>query len=404
MAYIDTPCAGEYYDNSLLPRIVSCLLAVWQQVTQHIPNTMRAAVLEEFNQPLVIREVKPPPLGRGMVLVRMLAAGVCGSDIHMWHGEDPRIPLPTILGHEGVGEVVEVGLEPPKSISGRTLQPGDRIIWERSVTCGQCLYCAVLQQPNLCRSRWAYGIGRSSSEPPYLVGCYADHIILMPGTTTIHLDELPLSDANYALLAGASCSGATAAHAIELADIHPGDAVVVQGSGPLGLFLVALAASSGASPIIVIGGNPKSLSLALKLGADLVLSHRNTSSEQRLEAIRGIAKHGVDVVLESSGKSASVKEGVEALRPGGSFISTGFAVPGESVTLDCYQVVRKHLRLQGVWTSHTRHLRQALALVSQNSPPLREMITHTFSLEQANEALKSMERREAIKSAIVMQD
>lgn len=90
-----------------------------------------------------------------------------------------------------------------------------------------------------------------------------------------------------------------------------------------------------------------------------------------------------------------------ALRRGGSYISTGFAVPGTSVTLDCYQdIVRKNLRLQGVWTSHTRHLRQSLTLVSKN-PLLGEMITSTFTLDRATEALIAMERSEVIKSAIV---
>ncbi|MDI6828656.1 MAG: zinc-binding dehydrogenase, partial [Armatimonadota bacterium] len=312
---------------------------------------------------------------------------------------DPRIPLPTILGHEGVGEVEEVGPNPPKSISGRELKPGDWIAWDRGVTCGHCLYCAVRHEPNLCPSRWAYGIGRSSAEPPYLVGCYADHIVLVRGTNIIHLDEFPRADC--ALLASASCSGATAANAVEVAGIQPGDAVLVQGSGPLGLFLAAFAIMLGASPVIVVGGSAESLALALKLGADLVLSHRTTSSEERVKAIYEIAPLGIDTVLESSGRPDSINEGILALRRGGSYISTGFAVPGTSVTLDCYQdIVRKNLRLQGVWTSHTRHLCQSLTLVSKN-PLLGEMITSTFTLDRATEALIAMERREVIKSAIV---
>ncbi|MDH7481154.1 MAG: zinc-binding dehydrogenase [Armatimonadota bacterium] len=360
---------------------------------------MRAAVLEKFNEPLVVREFDKPALGPGEVLVRMLAAGVCGSDIHMWHGKDPRIPLPTIIGHEGVGEVEEIGPEPPKSISGRELRRGDRIAWDRGVTCGQCFFCAVRHEPNLCPNRWAYGIGRSSEKPPYLVGCYAEYIVLVRGTNIIHLDEFPSTD--YVLLASTSCSGATAANAVEVAGIELGSAVLVQGSGPLGLFLTAFASMLGASPIVVVGGSPDSLSLALKLGADLVLSHRTTSSKERMEAIREIAPRGIDVVLESSGRPDSINEGIRALRTGGSYISTGFAVPGASVTIDCYQdLVRKNLRLQGVWTSHTRHLYQALALASQN-PMLGEMITSTFTLEQATDALVAMEQREAIKSAIV---
>ena len=363
---------------------------------------MKAAVLEEFGRPLVIREFDRPPLDPCQVLVRMLAAGVCGSDIHMWQGKDPRTSLPTILGHEGVGEVVEIGpsTQPLISVGGREIQPGDRIIWDRGVTCGQCRFCTVKHAPNLCQNRWAYGIYRSSAAAPHLVGCYADHIVLFPNTDIFHLDDYP--SAGYPLLAAASCSGATAAHAVELAEIQPGDTVLVQGSGPLGLFLTAFARQAGADRVITVGGSPQSLDLAATLGADLTVSHRDTTADDRADLIRELAPQGADVVLESAGKPESVNEGIALLRTGGAYVSTGFAIPGASVTLDCYhEIVRKHLRLQGVWVSHARHLHQALSLVSGNPGQFEAMVTHKFPLEQATEALEAMQSREAIKSAIV---
>ena len=364
---------------------------------------MKAAVLEEFNSPLVIREFDRPTLEPGRILVKMLAAGVCGSDIHMWRGHDPRTPLPTIIGHEGVGEVVEIGGSgKPISVSNREVRPGDRIVWDRGVTCGHCYYCAVKHEPNLCANRWVYGINRSSANPPHLVGCYADHIVLDPRTIIFHMDEFP--GPSYPLLASTTCSGATAANAIEQAHIQPGDSVLVQGSGPLGLYLTAFARRVGAGMVITVGGSPDSLHLALKLGADLTISHRGTSSDERIETIRRHVPNGLDVVLESAGNPESIHEGIALLRTGGAYISTGFAIPGTSVVLDCYhEFVRKHLRLQGVWVSHTRHLKNALSLVSANPEPFEAMVSRTFPLDQATQALEAMEKREAIKSTIVFE-
>lgn len=363
---------------------------------------MRAAVLERFNEPLVIHDFDKPPLAPRQILVRMLAAGVCGSDIHMWRGKDPRTPLPMILGHEGAGEVVEVaaGSQVLQSVTGREIRPGDRIIWERGVTCGQCAFCTVRHEPNLCPNRWAYGIHRSSADPPHLVGCYADHLVLMPNTVVFHLDDY--EGPSYPLLASASCSGATAANAIELACIKPGETVLVQGSGPLGLFATAFAESLGASRVITVGGSPDSLVIASNLGATLTLSYRNTRAEDRLAAVRTLVPGGIDAVIETSGKGDSVNEGIAMLRTGGAYVSVGFAVPGTSVTLDAYtEVVRKHLRLQGVWVSHARHLHQALSLVARRPDSFEGMIPRTFALDQATDALEAMESREVIKSAIV---
>lgn len=364
---------------------------------------MKAAVLEEFNRPLAIREFDRPKLEPGQILVRMLAAGVCGSDIHMWRGKDPRTPLPIIIGHEGVGEVVEVGGDAsPISVSNRPVTPGDRIVWDRGVTCGHCYFCAIKHEPNLCANRWVYGINRSSANPPHLVGCYADHIVLDPKTVIFHMDEF--AGPSCPLFASTTCSGATAANAIEQARIEPGDDVLVQGSGPLGLYLTAFARRVGAGTVVTVGGSPESLYLALKLGADFTISHRGTSPQERLETIRQHMPHGAGVVLESAGNSDSINEGIALLRRGGAYVSTGFAIPGANTNLDCYEeFVRKNLRLQGVWVSHTRHLKNALSLVCANPAPFEEMVARTFSLDQATQALEAMEKRETIKSTIIFE-
>ena len=132
-----------------------------------------AAVVHEFGEPPRVQTVDLPALAPGGALVRIAAAGVCGSDVHMWRGHDPRIRLPLVLGHEGVGIVEQVEGD-AADILDRRLSPGDVIIWDRGITCGRCYSCAVRHQPFLCPHRQVYGITRQ--------GCYATHLVLDPAT------------------------------------------------------------------------------------------------------------------------------------------------------------------------------------------------------------------------------
>lgn len=147
----------------------------------------RAAVLEKFGEPLVMKEFDVSPLAEGEVLARIDAAGVCGSDVHIWKGNDPRTPVPIILGHEGVGRIADLGSE-TCDVFGRELRVGDPVVWERGIMCGKCYYCVVRKQPALCPTRKTYGISVSCKEPPHLRGCYAEYIHLMSGVHLIKLD------------------------------------------------------------------------------------------------------------------------------------------------------------------------------------------------------------------------
>ena len=363
---------------------------------------MKAAVLKQFNAPLELVDFPEPTVGEGEVLVRMTAAGICGSDVHMWMGEDPRTPLPMILGHEGVGVIEKIGGSAGRlDLYGRPLEPGMPVIWDRAVVCGQCYFCSVKRLPNLCRSRWVYGIHRGCSEPPHLNGCYADHILLTSNTKIISLADW--GDFDPATLVSAGCSGATSANAIELAGIEIGDSVLVQGAGPLGLYLVGYAKARGAAKVVVIEGVQVRMELARRLGADIVLDFGSTTPEERRQAVMDATLgFGVDVGFEAVGRPEPVLEGIDLVRRGGSYPAVGNAVPMGTIPIDLYhQIVLKQLRLQGVWTNDTRHVTHALYMVKANPGVFADMITHRYPLEEANEALKSMAERRAIKTAIV---
>ena len=357
-------------------------------------------VLEEFKKPLVEREFPLPQPRAGEALVRMLAAGVCGSDVHMWQGQDPRTPRPIILGHEGVGEIAALGGE-LRSVDGQPLRVGQKIIWNRGVVCGRCYFCAVKHQPELCPNRKVYGIHSSCEKPPHLNGCYADHILLTPGTDIFLLPE-ELSD-RPEIAVSASCSGATAAHAFELTPAVAGDSVLVQGPGPLGLYLVAFAAAARARHIFVVGGTPERLALCKEFGATHLLNRNATTPDDRRNAIIKVTSgRGVDVAYEAVGAANVVAEGLRLVRTGGAYALAGFGQPGGALSLDLYtDIVRKNLRLQGVWVSHTRHTHAALALVLRRPDAFAKMVTHKYPLRRATEALEAAKRREGMKLALV---
>ncbi len=357
-----------------------------------------AQVLTAFKRPLEMQEFDLAPLADGEVLVRVTAAGVCGSDLHMASGGDPRTPLPIILGHEGVGEVVEVAGEKP-SADGRPLAPGMPVLWNRGVVCGRCFYCTH-GQPHLCPERFVYGIHRGIDVPPHVNGCYSRYLPLDARTDIFIIDDLPAE--HRKTLVTASCSGATAAHAFDHFEPTGGETVVVQGVGPLGCFIVALARDCGVESIVAVDLADARLDLARRFGATHTLSAATTTPDDRRRAVRDLTDgRGADAAYEAVGRADVVREGLGLVRPGGRYVSAGFGQPGGSIDWDPFaDLVRPDLKYVGVWVSHTRHMQRAAALMKRNLDDFARMITHTMPLAEANAAHDLMRRGEALKVAL----
>jgi threonine dehydrogenase-like Zn-dependent dehydrogenase len=358
-----------------------------------------AQVLVGFKKPLEQQEFELPPLASGEVLVKVTAAGVCGSDLHMASGEDPRTPLPIILGHEGVGEIVEI--KGAKSdVQGRPLRIGQPVLWNRSVVCGQCFFCARGEH-HLCPKRFVYGIHRSCAVPPHVNGCYSRLLPLDARTDIIAIDDVPAE--HHTTLVTASCTGSTAAHEFDFFPPGPKDTIVILGAGPLGCFTAALARDLGVRRIVMISRSEGRLEAAKRYGATDVLTIKNTTPEERKEFVRSATDcRGADAVYECVGKADVVREGLGLVRQGGRFITSGFGQPGGKMEWDPFwDLTRPDLKYVGVWVSHTRHTLRALDLMKKHLADFALMVSHKVPLAEANRAHDLMRRGEAMKAVLV---
>ncbi len=367
----------------------------------------KAAVMVGFQKPFEIRlyplpnEVEP-----GAVLVKMLMAGVCGTDVHTWlgHTGGKILSFPVILGHENVGEIVEMGGE-LRDWTGLPLKKGDRITWPTTIGtyCYQCFNCTVAGIPNKCLQRKTYGAGVTSEQPPHFLGGWAEYCYLYPRTSLFKLPEQMALEA----LVASGCAAPTMVHAAEKADIHVGDTVVVQGSGAVGLFGIVVAKENGAGKVIVVGGPQDRLRMARRWGADYTVDIDEVKGpEERVHLVKEqtLSRYGADVVLECSGVPAAFEEGVQYARDGGKYVVVGqFMNAGPAPNFHPFWVTFKEVTVKGSYSWEPKHTARAVALIDriQNKYPLQEIVSHKFTLEHATEAIQAVRDWRTMKAVLV---
>ena len=193
---------------------------------------------------------------------------------------------------------------------------------------------------------------------------------------------------------GGGCGLVTAVHIAERAEIRPGDSVVVQGTGAVGLSAVAMARIAGASRIIAVGAPESRLALALEMGADAALDLNATTIEARRQAVLDATYgDGADVVIEAAGSAAAISEGLDLARAGGRYVIAGhYTDVGDSSINAHHQINRKHLEIRGCWGSEARHFLRALSILERHpSIPFRRIGARRYGLHQLNNALADAE-------------
>ena len=281
-------------------------------------SSVTAAIMPAPFRPIELREFPEPDVQPGGILLKTIYSEVCGTDVHLWHGRLAGVPYPIIPGHVSVGTIAKMR-GPVTLADGHQPREGDRLVFfDVHRTCGRCYACTVSGTPTKCASRRVYGITDAAADG--LFGVWSEAIYLEPGVVAARLPER-VHPEDYI---GGGCGLITAVHAIDRAAIRLGDRVLVQGSGAVGLSIVALARLAGASSVIATGAPADRLELARQMGADLTLDITKTTPDERRALVEGMTGgRGPDIVIEASGSPRAVEEGLDIVRDGGRYVIAG---------------------------------------------------------------------------------
>jgi putative phosphonate catabolism associated alcohol dehydrogenase len=345
----------------------------------------RAIVFREPGK-LELIDIPVPELQPGEILVRVRLCTLCASDLHSFFGRR-TVPMPSILGHETVGEIVAFADDvPPRDANQERLAVGDRVVWSVAVSCGECHLCSH-DVPQKCEKLFKFGHQMLTRERP-LSGGLADYCVLPAGSALVRVPE-SLSDTIAAPL---GCTMATVAAVMEAAGDCVGQRILIYGAGPLGVIACALARKELASEVIACDPRTERLEQARRFGAT-----HGYSPEQ-------LPAQLYDAALELSGSADAVESALQRVRPGGRIILAGSVMPTRSVAVDPEQVVRRILTIRGVHNYAPRHLVEAVnfAQECQESTPLSELVGEIFPLEQASEAFARANERQGVRVGVGM--
>jgi D-arabinose 1-dehydrogenase-like Zn-dependent alcohol dehydrogenase len=364
----------------------------------------RAAVVTAFNKPLELWSLPLPEPEPGGVIVKVDAATLCGTDAHRWSGRLqettnadlpflPTVDVPYVPGHETCGTVVEMR-GPVFDIEGRRLKAGDRII-SSYAHCGHCYYCRITAQPTFCAEKQVYG----ASPPDRFFGGCAEYHAFPAKCSFIRVpDHVPAPVA-----ASATCALRTIMHSYEqIGGIAPHETILTLGSGPLGLYALAVGIDKGAQRNLLIGAPKARLDVGRAWGADDVLDIGDLPDAQaRIDWVReSTGGRGADIVVNCA-TAGSFTEALRMTRPGGKLVqvAVGGPVPMQ---------VQQNLMFRGVAVLSTvmaeaRHFHQAIQFVATRSDTFDfgKLISNSYPLSRTGDALKAMEELTEVKPLIV---
>jgi alcohol dehydrogenase len=312
---------------------------------------MRAAVVPKINGKWEVKEVPTPKPIANQVLIRIHASGLCYTDVHITKGELPMpMEFPRTIGHEPVGEIVEIG----QGVTTRRI--GDRVgvPWVQA-SCGRCEWCQRGKQL-FCQQQIATGIGTQGSHAEYMLA-YADSTMLLPKEIT------------YEQAAPVFCAGYTVYSGLRHADPKPHEKIAILGIGGLGHLGVQYSKACGFETIAITHSNDKE-ELCYKLGADLVV--KNAEELQK--------NGGADVILATSNSSQAASEAISGLRPDGRMMIIGFENKPIEVPPT---ILMNRARIMGSQQNSREYLYEALDYVAKGKV---KVITETYSLDDIVQA------------------
>jgi threonine 3-dehydrogenase len=317
---------------------------------------MQALVKPTAGPGLELRDVPRPTIGINDVLVRVHRTGICGTDLHI-ESWDPwaakAITPPLVVGHEFVGEIVEVG----SNVSD--FREGDLVSGEGHVVCGRCRHCLAGRR-NLCPHTIGLGVGRD--------GAFAEYVAL-PMTNIWH--HWPGIDPEVAAIFDPF------GNAVHTALAFPtlGEDVLVSGAGPIGLMATAVARFTGARHVVVSEPNAYRRALAMQMGATVAIDPRERSLNDVFEELDMV--EGFDVAMEMSGNAKALRDAISAMAHGGGVAILG--LPTAEISLDVNEIVMKMLTLRGIYGREMYETWYKMTVMLQSGLDIKPAITHRFA-------------------------
>ncbi|ADR36453.1 L-threonine 3-dehydrogenase [Oceanithermus profundus DSM 14977] len=341
---------------------------------------MKALVKETPAPGLTLREVDVREPGPGEILVKIRAASICGTDLHIWrwdHWAAGRLRPPVITGHEfaGVVEAVGPGVATPRV--------GDHVSLESHIVCHTCYQCRT-GKGHICQNTRILGVDTD--------GGFAEYATVPAENAWVNPPDLPWEIAAVLEPFG------NAVHTVYSGVGVEGRTVLVTGAGPIGLMAIAVARASGATLVVATDLQPYRLEFARRMGADRVV---NVREEDPVEVVRELTGgQGVEVLLEFSGSERAIHQGLQALMPGGEARILGipsdpirFDLAGELVMRGITAVGIAGRRLYETWY-------QGSGLIYSGRVDLEPLITHRFAMADYREAFELLERGEGVKAVL----
>lgn len=332
------------------------------------------------NKTFAVTDLPTPHAGPGELVLRNQVCGVCGTDVHIYHGEPGSADVnpPVVLGHEYSGEVVEVG----EGVTGFAV--GDHVTVDPNIYCGHCAYCQNGKK-QLCPSMEAIGVTRDGGFAQYS---------RIPASQAFKLEPTVPWEAAAMAEPLACCL-----HGIDLAGIQVGDKVCVVGGGAIGLLMVQLAKLSGAAQIVLSEPNEKRRQVGLQLGANAAIDPTRPDAQ---EAFAQVLDGGANVVIECVGNVPAVKSAFQFAGKGATVLL--FSVPKVDATFDLplFDVYKKELTIKGSFVNPDTHAR-AVALINSGKVDFDPIITHRFPLDQLPEAIAMQMSDASIKVVVEAQ-
>lgn len=312
-------------------------------------------------------DAEEPTVGFNDVRIKIHKTAICGTDMHIYHWDEwaqKTVPVPLTTGHEFSGEIVEVG----QAVKG--LQVGDRVSGEGHLTCGYCRNCRTERQ-HLCRN--TQGIGYDCT------GCFAEYLVL-PARNAVKLHE-GITDEVGAILDPFGNAAHTA-----LSFPMVGEDVLITGAGPVGIMAVAIAKHVGARHVVVTDVNSYRLNLAKRMGATRIV---NVAEESLTDVMAELGmQEGFDIGLEMSGVPSAFRQMLATMNHGGRIALLG--IPPNETAIDWSEAIFKGLIMKGIYGREMFGTWYKMINMLESGLSLAPMITHTFSVDDYQQAFETM--------------